>query len=293
MAFSSSAIVLALALSAFAQEQPLAARPQSNRTPNDTASRPDTPPKSCDVTIPSSRPFAASFRLSRLGHPFDGDAWYGTEALWTAVPMNGVLHGPGPISSDFAYDNKMPWFSNLPNVSKLHGPLVITGRRLDGPAPAFTETFGDVGMVGIAIPRFGCWQVTGHYRDAELTFNVWVAQEQQADSAPPTPAAGSSSPATVPRRVYMDSDSQAKLLVYRVAPVIPEGIDAAAGTVLLDALISTDGRPKDLQYISGPPLLAQAAIDAVKWWQYATAMDGDESLEVETTIEVAFPSSAH
>jgi hypothetical protein len=71
---------------------------------------------------------------------------------------------------------------------------------------------------------------------------------------------------------------------------------------LRNTIIDTGGRPRELQYVSGPPQLAQAAIEAVKWWQYRIAVDEKaigtgpfpvvlEYLEVDTTIEVVFPSS--
>ena len=50
-------------------------------------------------------------------------------------------------------------------------------------------------------------------------------------------------------------------------------------------VITGDGRAHELQYVSGPPLLAHAAIDAVTWWRYWVT---GEPVEVETTIEVVF-----
>ena len=40
------------------------------------------------------------------------------------------------------------------------------------------------------------------------------------------------------------------------------------GVVLLEAKISKEGTIDNLRVISGHPLLTQAAIDAVKQWQY-------------------------
>jgi hypothetical protein len=89
-----------------------------------------------------------------------------------------------------------------------------------------------------------------------------------------------------------------------VSPEIPPAAKAAniSGIVVLHTIIDTGGRARELQYVSGPPLLAQAAIEAVKWWQYRIAVDDKdigtgsfpvvlEPLEVDTTIEVVFPSS--
>ena len=104
-------------------------------------------------------------------------------------------------------------------------PLTVTGKRLDGPAPMFTETeessgFGpDYSMGGIEIPTFGCWQITGRYKDADLTFTVWVAsvEKETAGASLPQNQGQPSSAEPAPLRVFVDGDAQAKSLVYRVA----------------------------------------------------------------------------
>ena len=51
----------------------------------------------------------------------------------------------------------------------------------------------------------------------------------------------------------------------------------------------TSGRPRELDCISGPTQLVQAAVDAVRWWQYRVELVNDEqAAEVETTIKVDF-----
>ena len=52
----------------------------------------------------------------------------------------------------------------------------------------------------------------------------------------------------------------------------------------------------ELSYVSGPQLLVQAAMEAVRWWQYRIAfasLDPSEAeeVEVDTTINVVFPAS--
>jgi hypothetical protein len=51
------------------------------------------------------------------------------------------------------------------------------------------------------------------------------------------------------------------------------------------------GRAHELSYVSGPPILAQAAIEAVRWWQYrinVVSLDPFEPQEVDTTISILF-----
>ncbi len=60
------------------------------------------------------------------------------------------------------------------------------------------------------------------------------------------------------------------------------------GTVRFTATIGKDGKIRDLQLVSGNPVLVQPARDAVKQWQYRpTTLDG-EPVEVITQIDVEF-----
>jgi periplasmic protein TonB len=60
------------------------------------------------------------------------------------------------------------------------------------------------------------------------------------------------------------------------------------GTVVLQATISKGGSIENLRVISGPPMLQQAAMDAVRSWRYKPYLLNGEPVEVETTINVVF-----
>lgn len=80
------------------------------------------------------------------------------------------------------------------------------------------------------------------------------------------------------------------LLLRKTVPVYPPIAIAAhvEGTVVLAATISRDGRIENLQVLSGPAMLRQAAIDAVRTWQYRPFLLSGEPIEVETTVNVIF-----
>jgi hypothetical protein len=156
----------------------------------------DAPPPSCHVTLPSAGstvPLSPA-RATRVGIMADGMvSAYGTEKLSTLLPTDGTWRGTLPRKpGDFAYSNKLPWSGTF---SYRDGPLTVTGKRLDGPAPSFTEIEEISGehwfMGGIDIPVFGCWEITGHYKDGELSFVVWVTavlepESSSSVSSPPT-----------------------------------------------------------------------------------------------------------
>ena len=79
-------------------------------------------------------------------------------------------------------------------------------------------------------------------------------------------------------------------LIHRVEPRYPDIARAARleGPVLIKAVISTAGRIEQAQVISGSPLLASAALDAIRQWRYRPYLLNDKPVEVETEITVTF-----
>ncbi|HXJ17714.1 MAG TPA: TonB family protein [Candidatus Polarisedimenticolia bacterium] len=102
--------------------------------------------------------------------------------------------------------------------------------------------------------------------------------------APPPPK-----PVT-PARIRVGGNVQAASLVRKVQPVYPQIARTAhvSGTVVLHAIIAKDGTIQELQYVTGPPLLMRAAMDAVREWRYKPTLLNGEPVEVDTTISVVF-----
>ncbi len=105
----------------------------------------------------------------------------------------------------------------------------------------------------------------------------------------------SSTPVAVPKiatpqRVRVSSGVSQGLIVRRVQPTYPPLARQARiqGTVVLQAMISKEGTIENLQLISGHPMLAPAAIEAVKQWKYKPYLLNGEPVEVETQVQVNF-----
>jgi protein TonB len=79
-------------------------------------------------------------------------------------------------------------------------------------------------------------------------------------------------------------------LIYRVQPLYPPLARQARiqGAVQLRAIISKSGTIERLTLESGHPMLAGAAIDAVRQWRYRPYLLNDEPVEIETEITVNF-----
>jgi protein TonB len=83
------------------------------------------------------------------------------------------------------------------------------------------------------------------------------------------------------------------LLIHQVKPTYPPLARQARiqGTVVLQAVIGKDGSIQNLKVVSGHPMLAPAALEAVKQWRYKPYFLNGEPVEVDTTINVNFTLS--
>lgn len=91
-------------------------------------------------------------------------------------------------------------------------------------------------------------------------------------------------------KVQVSSGVAQGLLVHQVTPRYPAQARQAhvQGTVVLQALIGKDGSVRNLHALSGPPMLTQAAVDAVKQWRYKPYYLDGQPVEAETQINVKF-----
>ena len=162
------------------------ATPQTQGASAGTAMTKTYVPESCPVTKPSSPPFVPP---SPYPTSIPDSFSLGTEKLWIFLPANGTWSGlPHYNPTDTAFRQKLLWWRKGFDGRKDPQPkLKITGKRLDSAAPPLeTDHQANAGWTndrehpfivsGIDIPTLGCWEITGHFEDAELSFVIWVTQ---------------------------------------------------------------------------------------------------------------------
>lgn len=95
-------------------------------------------------------------------------------------------------------------------------------------------------------------------------------------------------PANRPMRI--SAGVSAGMLMVPIRPVYPAIAKAAGvqGTVVVEAVISRTGTIESLHVVSGPPMLQNAAIEAIHAARYQPYRLNGEPTEVETTITVNF-----
>jgi protein TonB len=101
---------------------------------------------------------------------------------------------------------------------------------------------------------------------------------------------GQSKVNVVPRVVTVSAGVAVGMLTHKTQPVYPPIAKSARvqGTIVLQATISKSGNVDNIRVVSGPVMLRQAALDAVKTWHYRPYMLNNSPTEVETTINVIF-----
>jgi TonB family protein len=94
----------------------------------------------------------------------------------------------------------------------------------------------------------------------------------------------------VPQRIRVSQGVSQGLLVSKVAPQYPQDAkdQRIQGVVVMKVTIDKEGNVVNIQLISGHPMLAPSAIEAVKQWKYRPYLLNDTPLEVETQVTVNF-----
>jgi len=250
---------------------------------------------SCPVTKPADQhyippaPYAAKPSLDQF--------WFGTDKLWTALPVAGAWSGlPDYTPNSPTYRQKLPFWRQGYDPQREPRPnLTVTGRRIDGPAePLQTDGKGNGSwtnndqfiMTGIDFPTLGCWEITGHYRSDELdesdelTFVIWVATDSLVSS-------------TFDRQQYLNSEDGVTVARALEVPD-PEYPEKARrrgiqGTIVLAIAINKNGGIDNVKVVRRlDPDLDRNAVDAVKQWRFAPAEKNGEAVPFQSLVEVSF-----
>jgi protein TonB len=101
---------------------------------------------------------------------------------------------------------------------------------------------------------------------------------------------GSKQPAVPEVPLPTGGDVKSAKLISSVAPQYPALAknQHVAGNVIIDALIDPNGRVSAMKVISGPTLLHQAAMDALKQWKYQPASLDGKAVAMHLTVTVQF-----
>jgi protein TonB len=105
--------------------------------------------------------------------------------------------------------------------------------------------------------------------------------------AAPLPPGISTAP---PSAIRVGGNVQQANLIAKITPVYPPEAKAARvqGLVRFNATIGPDGHVQNLSVVSGPPLLVNSALDAVRQWVYKPTLLNGQPVTVVTVVDVNY-----
>jgi len=178
---------------------------------------------------------------------------------------------PAAAGNDVKFQPPKPASTYIPTSTGISAPVHKTQEA--PPSPVGTTG----GMVG-GVPG----GVVGGVPDGVFS--------KMLNSAPSVPVLAKSPVPTPVKRMRIAARVAEANLIHDVAPQYPPeaGRERIEGTVVLMAVIGKNGAVTDVRVESGLPILAQAAIDAVKQWRYKPYMIDGEPVEVDSRITINF-----
>jgi outer membrane biosynthesis protein TonB len=92
------------------------------------------------------------------------------------------------------------------------------------------------------------------------------------------------------RAIEVPTDVMQKLLVHKVDPIYPlearkQNLQAI---IALDIIVGRDGSVLNVRPLNGPDVLAQAAVDSLRWWKFDPYRVNGKAVTAETTLAVEF-----
>ena len=136
-------------------------------------------PETCPVTKVSALPFVPPSPFPAKAPA--GSFWFGKDRLWTILRSDATW--PRGEKTFWWRQDWLGYKSDIPQSEA--SKLIVTAQRLDTPTPpakvsrglgGYTEDWKSFLVGGIDFPTPGCWEISAHFEDDELTFIVWVAK---------------------------------------------------------------------------------------------------------------------
>lgn len=176
----------------------------------------------------------------------------------------------------------------------LHAVIDTEGRVDSLHIVSGPEVLRDAALKAVWYWKYRPYQRNGHPRAVVTTVSVRFSPDDPQPAGPP--GGGTPTPAARPPRgpVRISRYVMAGSILTRVEPVYPDKARrlGVSGTVVLRVILGKDGKVSRLSVLSGPEMLRQPMLDAVSQWIYRPYILNGDPIEVETTIQLDFGTTA-
>ena len=182
-----------------------------------------------------------------------------------------------------------------PQTSPSQTPVRKRALKARGTTRADTAPAPQPAVVRTVLPPLEVEVVAGDSHRVLRPGSSSVRVDMQPASATSLSAAGTTAPLTdAAERVGVSTDASA-VVTHTVSPDYPllARQTKVQGSVILQALISREGDIQGLKVVSGSPILARAAQEAVRQWHFKPHYQGTETVETQAKITVNFTISTN
>jgi TonB family protein len=217
-----------------------------------------------------------------------------------ALPSGTVGSAPSDtdaLSNATVANQVMPVYPPLAVQARIQGDVQLMATvGADGSVLRLQALNGHPLLVPAAMEAARQWQfhpATRNGQPVESTVPISVPFRLEGMMPPPAqPAITPGTPAspTAPARIRIGGNVMQAKLLHSVEPVYPAQAKAEniEGSVTLAITIGEDGAVQAAEPVDGNPLLAAAAMDAVKQWTYQPTLLNGQPVIVMTTLTVPF-----
>src|SRR6266478_4781600 len=198
-----------------------------------------------------------------------------TPSVVPAAVSSVITRSPQPSSN--------PVKGGVAATTSAPAPAVETAERPKKPA---------LGNVHLAAPKVTSKRSAqnGGEVDAGLVLNNEDQAESGAEGLNVGLVGDSKQPSSPATPLSVGGDVKQARLLFSVSPVYPTLAknQHVSGSVMVDALIDPNGRVTTMKVVSGPTLLQQAAMDALKQWKYQPASLDGKPVAMHLTVTIQF-----
>ena len=221
--------------------------------------------------------------------------------LQTNLPAQTI---PAPLTNTAAHPNSAPSpLSVVPAAAS--APSAHNSQPISNPAnagtgattpasaqPAEQPKKPSLGKVQLATPKItqSRHAQDGAEADAGIALNGDGQPGPSVEALTAGLVGGSKQPSAPAAPLPVGGDVKPARLIFSVPPSYPKLAKSqrVSGNVLIDALIDPAGHVTVMNVVSGPTLLHQAAMDALKQWKYQPASLDGKPVPMHLTVTIRF-----
>ena len=228
-----------------------------------------------------------------------------SEAVTTSAPalpsISSTSQTPGPQGSQTTQNayvapaappadvNQSPANARA-NNTRSSKAVVTDHTEANTPPVSAAPNVAAKAMAGTLNARPIASQRTGANQAEAPTLDAAMTSPNMSGALPGMPASSNPMPPPPEAPARVGGELKEPKLISTTAPVYPLAARQASidGDVVIQAVIDKNGNVTQADVISGPAMLRQAALNAVRRWKYAPSVLDGQPVSIQTTVTVKF-----